>query len=194
MHPAPLACPVIAIAAPIGGGKSALAAALREALPGSAALHFDDHETATRQPAAQLAEWLASGADFSRLEAPGLAERLAALQAIGASCVVFEMPLGRAWPATATAIDLLVWIDVPLDIALARRMLDVLGHPGPDATGWLREYLPVYIDTLHGVLQAQARVVRPQADLVLDGQQAIPAMVAQVLAALPTTKAADAHA
>jgi hypothetical protein len=174
---------VIAIAAPIGGGKSALAAALASTL-GSATLRFDDYETATRQPVSQLSAWLAAGADFDQLEAPGLAAELTRLRTLAATPeLVFEMPLGRAWQATAGAVDVLVWIDVPLDLALARRLREITATvQNPAQTlDWLTAYLVHYIGTIHDVLAEQLRVVRPRADLILDGRAEPAVLLRQVL-------------
>ena len=182
---------VIAIAAPIGGGKSALAEGLARAL-GSAMLHFDDYETATRQSVEQLAAWLAAGADIDQLDAPGLAAELTRLRTLASTPeLVFEMPLGRAWSATASQIDVLVWIDVPPDLALARRLRDITASAGaqhPAQTlAWLNDYLAHYSDTIHAVLAEQLRVVRPRADLILDGRAEPAELVRQVLAFLGKT-------
>lgn len=192
---------VIAIAAPIGGGKSTLVTALASALPDAATLRFDDYESATRQSVEELAKWLADGADFNQLQAPDLAEDLATLRnggaiaarngsavQAGAQDLIFEMPLGRAWSATANNIDVLVWVDVPLDIALARRIREVSADMlRQDAAstkrglGWLNDYLGHYIETIHKVLEVQRRVVRPQAELIVDGTAPITTIVQRVL-------------
>lgn len=184
---------VLAVAAPIGGGKSALVDGLAAALGGAPTLRFDDYEIATRQSVDALGEWLAAGADFDRLQAPGLADALQALRSADAAApspatLVFEMPLGRAWTATAADIDLLVWVDVPLDVALARRVRDICGgllqrEPADLRHGvaWLHDYLSHYSRVLHGVLQAQQQSVRPQADLVLDGRHDVGTLVGQVM-------------
>ncbi len=192
---------VIAVAAPIGGGKSALVTALASALHDAATLRFDDYENATRQSVEELAKWLADGADFNQLQAPGLTDDLALLRkgdalidrnsavvAAGTQDLIFEMPLGRAWSATADDIDVLIWVDVPLDIALARRIRDIsadmLRQDAASAKrglAWLNDYLGHYIETIHKVLEAQRRVVRVQADLIVDGTQPITVLVQQVL-------------
>lgn len=201
---------VIAVAAPIGGGKSALVTALAKALGHATALRFDDYEIATSQSIEQLSQWLAAGADFDQLQAPGLANDLLTLRAGGHivargelkadkatsttnGLIVFEMPLGRAWSATAAHIDLLIWVDVPLDIALARRISEIISdlttrEPVDLQRGlaWLNDYLAHYIHTLHSVMQAQRHAVRPKADLVLDGHRDISAMVDQVLQFMET--------
>lgn len=195
---------VIAVAAPIGGGKSALVTALALALHDATTLRFDDYENATRQSVDELAKWLADGADFDQLQAPGLVEdftslrngdalidRHGAVVPAGAQDLIFEMPLGRAWSATADHIDILIWVDVPLDIALARRIrevsADMLRQDAATAKrglAWLNDYLGHYIATIHKVLEAQRSVVRVQADIIIDGTQPIASLVQQVLSHL----------
>ena len=198
---------VVAVAAPIGGGKSALVNALAQALHEKYTLNFDHYEHATRKSAPDMDHWLAEGADFNALEAPGLPEDLATLRGGGTivdkitgnnhRCerhVVFEMPLGRAWSRTAQHIDVLIWVDVPLDVALARRVREIAvnlqrQNSAQMAAGlaWIDDYLRTYASTIHTVLEAQRRVVRPGADLVVDGLLEVASSVQQVLHYLERT-------
>jgi uridine kinase len=164
-------------------------------------LCFDDYESATRKSAAEMDLWLSAGADFNALDAPGLADDLATLRGGGTmvnpitgnhQCcirdVLFEMPLGRAWAATASSIDVLVWVDVPLDVALARRVGELAlnlqqQHPAQAQAGlaWLQDYMVTYVKTIHSVLETQRRVVRPGADLVVNGLLPVAVNVQRVL-------------
>lgn len=169
---------VIAVAAPVGGGKSSLTDALAALLGDAPVLRFDDYQQATRQSVEELEAWLAAGADFNTLHAPGLVEQLDRLRSDAGQgeWLVFEMPLGRAYRATAGAIDMLVWLDVPLDVALARKLRELAASarsaPLEDARAalqWIDDYLGHYIATVRKVLQAQRERVAPMADVVLDG-------------------------
>lgn len=181
---------VIAIAAPVGGGKSSLAAALARALGDAPLLSFDDYQQATRQSVPELESWLAAGADFNALQAPGLAEQLDRLRGdAGQGWLVFEMPLGRAWQPAASAIDLLVWLDVPLDVALARKLRELAGAAAsapPDeahaALQWIDDYLGHYLAVVRKVFLAQRERVPGGADLELDGSAPTDILVQQVLA------------
>ncbi|WP_293776165.1 hypothetical protein [uncultured Oxalicibacterium sp.] len=200
---------VVAIAAPIGGGKSALAQALAVALGEAGTLAFDDYEVATQMSPQKLQKWLLAGADFGNLSAPGLAQALFALrngEAVALSDgqtlaiarhLVFEMPLGRSWPATAQSIDTLIWIDVPLDLALARRTREWIAQllqqdPAQMQQGlrWLHDYFDQYAHVIHAVLAAQQQTVRPQADLILDGSKSIEILVAEAIEFVRTRVAA----
>lgn len=179
---------VVAVAGPTGGGKSALVHALVERLGDACAVHMDDYERMTREPLERVARWAERGADFDELDIAGLAERLRALKAgAAAKYVVFETQFGRAHRATGALIDLLVWIDVPLEIALARKLrafaAEALGERREGAARerlqWLDGYLAGYLALVRRLLVIQAEKVRPQADLVLDGT-GTPASLASV--------------
>lgn len=174
---------VVAVAAAIGGGKSELVKGLAAALGGIPTIHFDDFEEATRLAPDQLARWIGAGANFDEIAAPGFADALGALRknpACSASdpsvgVVVAEMPLGRSYPATAGLIDFLIWVDTPLDVALARNLRSLAAAvPGgeEDARGflaWLDSYLEQYLAQVRVVLDLQRERVAAGADLVLDG-------------------------
>ncbi|MDP1612400.1 MAG: hypothetical protein Q8M11_15210 [Sulfuritalea sp.] len=186
---------VIAVAAPIGGGKSALVQGLAVALNGAATLHFDDYELATRQSPAELGRWLEQGADFDSLQAPGFADAVRALRddaTIGSPSqfVVLEMPLGRAHADTAQLIDFLVWVDTPLDLALARNLRALTTEALADKAdprqflGWLDAYLDQYMEQVRVILELQKKRVAPGADLVLDGTRSQPTLIAAAVSAL----------
>lgn len=179
------ALPVLAIASSVGGGKSTLARELARTLGEAHILDFDHFEPFTARPLAETSAWMRDGADPARLQVPELEDALRALKggrpardpATGAALqarrhVVFEAPFGRWHPDSGRHIDLLVWIDTPLDIALARKLRQLSSaFQGPDEAfrSWLREYLAAYLEGVEALLRLQHEKVRPGADLVLDG-------------------------
>ncbi len=199
---------VVAVAGPTGAGKSALVGALAAGLGEGCALHMDDYERMTRAPLADVARWAERGADFDELDVPLLGEHLRRLKAgepvlaPGRSAplqartyIVLETQFGRAHGATGPLIDLLVWIDVPLEIALARKLkafcAQASGEP-PEAArerlAWLDGYLAGYLGLVRRLLVLQAERVRPGADVLVDGSGSLEAMARfareQVLARL----------
>lgn len=195
---------LIAIAAPIGGGKTSLVTGLALALDGASTMHFDHYELATQKSPAELAGWIAAGADFNELRAPGL---LAALQALkrgeavtdpvtGASIhpgdhVILEMPLGREYAETADLIDVVIWVDTPLDVALARNIRSLAADAAEDPQRdpreflqWLEAYLIQYTDQVRTILELQKHRVAASADVRLDGLQAPELLIAEALRAI----------
>jgi uridine kinase len=183
---------VIAIAGPVGAGKSSLANALAKRLQDAAIMQFDSYEQLSAQSPTDLAKWLREGADFDAFAVPQLRNDLERLK-FGATIVdprrtaeivprkyiLFEMPLGRAFTPTAELIDFLIWIDVPLDVALARKIreftLHALGRNSSEAQRnfpvRLNSFLGNYLGFVHDVLTIQQIKVSAGADLIVDGRK-----------------------
>lgn len=178
---------IVAVSGPTGAGKSALAQALLAELGDAQAIYMDDYERMTREPLGQVARWAERGADFDELEVPRLAEELWRLKnGSAARYVVFETQFGRAHRATGALIDFSIWIDVPLEVALARKVKAFTAEALADEPARTRErlqslegYLAAYLTLVRRLLLIQAEKVRPQADLVLDGA-ADPASLARI--------------
>jgi len=188
---------VVAVAGPTGAGKSSLVQGLVAQLGDACALHMDHYERMTREPIGDVARWAERGADFDELEVPLLGEHLRALKAgepvvepagrttiAPRKYIVFETQFGRAHQATGSLIDLLIWIDVPLELALARKLKAfcaeaLRGERAPrERLEWLDGYLASYLALVRRLLLVQAARVRPQADLVVDGSGELEPMVA----------------
>lgn len=167
---------VIGIAGPAGAGKSTLVRALHEKTPNSATLFFDSFPV---QMPEDLRQWLQDGADFNEWRAPALVSALREVAA-DSDLVWFEAPLGRAHVATGELIDHLVFVDVPLEIALARFAAREVDR-GREGVSMLAGYLGLYEVVLRDVYAAQRDQVLPRADDVIDGRQHMEEIVIEVL-------------
>ena len=190
---------VIAVAAPVGGGKSTLVRRLAERLADATAIHFDHYERITEQPIEKISLWMQHGADLDEFEIPRLADDLQALKR-GSSVldpltraeiparkyILFETQFGRQHAATGRHIYFLIWVDTPLDVALARKVRQFAGElDGRDAganrafASWLRAYLDNYLAVVGGLLRIQRETVGANADLVIDGERDPDALLRQ---------------
>jgi uridine kinase len=151
---------------------------------------FDHYERITERPIEAIGDWMREGADLNRIIVPGLGEDLQALKE-GRSVldpltrapvhaqrfVLFETQFGRRHAASGGHIDFLVWLDIPLDIALARKMRQLAGEATAARDGrkteefvaWLQTYLDNYVAVVGRLLRLQRDTVAADADLVLDG-------------------------
>jgi uridine kinase len=129
-----------------------------------------------------------AGADLQEFVIPYLEDHLAELKsgqpvvdpATGQTIpagprILFETPFARQHEATGKSIDLSIWIDTPLDIALARNLRDFTARPElyEDFGPWLSGYLDNYLGTVRDLLTMQREVVGSAADLRLDGRATV---------------------
>lgn len=197
---------VIAIAAPPGAGKTALAHALAAQLPGALALEHDHYEAFTSRSPQEVEAWLDAGGDYASIDVSALMADLETLKAGGeildratgrpgraARFIVVETPFGRAHPAMRPHIDFLVWVETPADLALARRLSEFVTAAGRDPSpenlrqfvGWLDGYLHHYTTIVRRAMAAQLKRVAPGADLALvDKDTDVARQVSTVMQAL----------
>jgi len=201
---------VVAVAGPPGGGKTSLVQGLVARLGDACAIHMDSYERMTREPIDSVARWAERRADFDELAIPLLDEHLRRLKSgepvvepAGGTTIeprkyiVLETQFGRAHRATGELIDLLIWIDTPLDIALARRLkalcAEALSEGRENAArerlDWMEGFLAAYLALVRRLLLIQSARVRPQAEIVVDGsgelEDAVRQALGQVLQRLP---------
>ena len=181
---------VVSISGPPGSGKTSLMTALEARLGDVACIEFDRYERLTDQPLGEIIEWMNAGADIDKLSIPGLGSDLAALKrgeqvAVPstqeviepASTILFETQFGRRHNDSGQYIDLSLWIDVPLDIALARKVKQITtelsraeNHEAiRHHAGWLLGYLDMYESGTRTLLRMQREQVRTSADVFIDG-------------------------
>ena len=176
---------VIAVAGASGAGKSALVAALRDRLSPAASLHFDDYFEGP--PGGDDRQWLAEGADPEVVQTPAMVEALAARRDDPALAhVVVEEPFGRCRSAIAPLIDLVVCIDVPLEIALARvirRALDAGDPRGPArVVERLGRLVDGFLDRHRDIYRIVNARVMADCDLIVDGERPIAELVDEIVA------------
>jgi uridine kinase len=180
---------VVAVAGPVGAGKTSLVRGLAARLPEACAVYFDHYQTVTERPIGDIVRWVRDGMDPNAFSIPGLPDALRTLlrgepvvdpktrETIAARRVVlFDTPFGTLHDETAQFIDLLVWIETPLDVALARKVRELagvaLGRP-PEAArgflGWLHGYLGNYLDVVAQLMRLQKEKLGGEADVVVDG-------------------------
>jgi uridine kinase len=193
---------IIGISGAVGAGKTSLAAELAARLGDAAVLSCDSYERISEQPPERIIAWMERGADYDELLIPQVADDLAALkrgEAVveplrqttikPAKHILFETNFGRAHRPLGQHIDLLIWIDTPLEIALARKIQEYVGvflaKHKPERYGddlaWLHEWLTNYLRFTRRLLRMQRERVRPGADVVLDGEQDQAGLIEQAL-------------
>jgi uridine kinase len=171
---------VIAISGPSGAGKSTLVAKVTALLGKATALYSDSYERNGKwHPDSR--QWVEQGCDPNQwVSIPQLVEDVQALrqgraitlpesrQVIEpAAYLVLEEPWGRERDELRPWIDFVVHVDIPLDIALCRKLLREAVDPSlaRDPLAFLKDYLTYRL----GEVYRRQQQAGAHADLVVDG-------------------------
>lgn len=189
---------LIGISGPPGAGKTALVQGLSAAMHDTTAIHMDSYLQLAQPLPEQVQRWLRQEPGVAEFQIPQLPEHLATLRSgtpvtepgTGAEIpprkyILFESRFGRAHRATGGDIDLLICIDTPLDVALARKMHMAVATSLRDAKTQLledrvrdlHEYLGQYPDTIRALTISEKNRVAADADLIVDGLLPIPQLI-----------------
>lgn len=168
---------VIAIAAVSGGGKTTITTHLNKILPSSKVLSFDDYEFDGPD---DICDWVERGADYNEWKLTPLINDLYSLlsdplQSLG--YILLDYPFAYIHSGMCEYIDLTIFIDTPLDIAMARRTLrdfkeTSIEHARNDLNIYLSRGRIAYLEMLN--------TIKPNCDLIIDGSLPIKVIVNQI--------------
>ena len=187
---------VIGVSAVSGGGKTEITRRLAEVLGNAVALQFDDYDDTNVHPD-DLQRWSADGANYDAYQTPVFSRHLQALKAGQSICypiegrtvgpatyVVADAPMGRAHSDSGRFIDLMVFVDTPLDVAMARRVLRDIGPPArstaDEALEHVKGELSGYEARARPIYEHFQDVMRAGSDLIVDGTLGIDLIVDRI--------------
>ena len=191
---------VVAIAGTSGAGKSTLIERLIARLGNANALSLDDYQDTSIYP--PVGKWLEGGADPNQFETPTfIADVLALMEGRSilhpitgevvqpARYLLLEEHFGRARDCMRGLIDFLIYIEIPLEIAHARKILrknDFLPwENNPDLFMQnLHEHLLWYINFGRDFYLAVQRSAHKDCDLVIEGTMSSEQMADKVIEAI----------
>ena len=198
---------VIVIAGYVGSGKSTVAASLSQRLEDAPILVFDHYEKYIEWPH-DMNQWLSAGADPDQIRIPKLKEDLLLLHQgmpitdpfdgrmiAPSKYILLEEPSGRERREIKEYIDLVVYIDVPQDLCVARLIERAINMRVWNSQGtfegetkenlvqqlnavalWITHYQkarPMYMAGSHTVQQ--------NADIVVNGLKTVEEITADIL-------------
>ena len=163
--------PVLAVSGVPGSGKTTLCKAIQKAT-GAEIVAYDQYEQITQTPLDELKLWLAGGADFADIQAPGLSDAID--RAAQKGPVILDSPLGRALPDCAPYIGFQVWLDCPSDLALGRKLKQFLDlDSGPERFDWVSNYLTAYPSVVRPLFLLQQERVPILSDVKIDATEEV---------------------
>lgn len=154
---------VIAIAAVSGGGKTTITKILNQKLHNSKILLFDDYDYNGPD---DIVDWIDKGGDPNEWDLTPLVNDLKALLAEPLDYIVIDFPFSYKHSQLSKYIDLSVFIDTPLDIALIRR---VIRDFRDSSTKKILFDMENYISRGRRAYLNMLKTIKPNADFIVDG-------------------------
>lgn len=175
---------VIAVAAVTAGGKTAAVNEIKNKLPNAAALHFDDYSF--EGEVEDFYQWVSDGADYNVWNLEPLEKDIISIKNSGEyDYLLLDYPFAYRNDKIKKYIDFAVFIDTPLDIAMARRVLrDHKNSTADEIRSDMEAYLKYarigYVQMLKDIL--------PSSDLVVDGTKDLETVADEIVRAITETE------
>jgi uridine kinase len=154
---------VISIAAVSGGGKTTISTNLEEKLKKSKTIFFDDYDFDGPN---DMIEWIEHGSNPDEWDLSPLIKDIKKLLIDPLDYIILDFPFAYLHSQTREFIDYTVFIDTPLDVALARRIIrDFKDSPAENILLDLENYL----DRGRRGYLTMLKTTKPNSDLIVDG-------------------------
>ncbi|MDJ1477933.1 hypothetical protein QBX67_22750 [Bacillus sp. LS15-K4] len=171
---------IITVAAVSGGGKTTVTERLSQKLTNSKALYFDSYNF-DNSPA-DICKWIDDGANYDEwVLTPLINDIQRSIQDSSLDYIIVDYPFAYLNSEMREVIDVTIFIDTPLDIAMARRILrdfkeDTMSEIQNDLKHYITYARKAYLEALH--------TVKPNSDIVLDGSLSVDEIINQILETL----------
>ena len=167
---------IITIAAISGGGKKTITERLTQKLTNSKALYFDSYNF--HNCPADICKWIDEGANYDEwVLTPLIKDIQHLIRDSNVDYIIVDYPFAYLNSEMRQFIDLTIFIDTPLDIAMARRILrdfkeDTMSEIHNDLKHYITYARKAYLEALH--------TVKPNSDIVLDGSLSVEEIINQI--------------
>lgn len=175
---------VIAIAAVTAGGKTTAVNEIRNKLPKTSVLYFDDYSFDSKVE--NYYQWVLNGADYNVWDLDPLEKDIISIKNSGAyDYLLLDYPFAYCNDQIKKYIDFAVFIDTPLDIALARRVLRDHKNAAADE---IRSDMEIYLKYARTAYVQMQKDILPSSDHVVDGAKDLETIVDEIMGAITETK------
>lgn len=174
---------IIAIAAVTAGGKTTVVNAIRNKLPRTSALYFDEYSF--DREVTDYYQWVLDGADYNVWDLEPLEKDIILKKNSGLyDYLLLDYPFAYCNDRIKKYIDVAVFIDTPLDIAMARRMLRDFKHAAAEE---IRNELENYLKYARIAYMQMLKDIRPSSDYVVDGTKELEKIVDEIINVITET-------
>lgn len=170
----------IAISAVTAGGKTTTVNMLAKVLPNARTLHFDDYNF--EGEVNDFYRWVLDGADYHVWNLEPLKEDILKIKTSGrCDYLILDYPFAYCHKTIKDYIDKAFFINTPLDVALARRILRDMKNATADE---IRKDLDIYLKYARIAYVQMHKDIIPSVDYVIDGMLKTEEIVEEILKAV----------
>jgi len=180
---------IFAVNASSGGGKTTTTRALQKRLPNSKALYFDDRNYDSDSGIYDIVKWVEDGADVNLWDLKRLADDIESLKRENLDFIIMDYPFGYKHNLIGPYLDCSVFIDTPLDIALARRT--IRDYDERTAAAAIFEDMKYYLEHGRGAYLYGRDEGRAAADFIVNGGLPLREIVERISAKVMNVKASN---
>ena len=156
---------IIAIGAVTAGGKTTLVNAIKDKLTRTASLHFDDYSFDGEVN--DFYKWVSDGANYNVCDlSPLKADIEKIINSDRYDYLLLDYPFAYQNKMIKDYLDCCIFIDTPLDIALARKVLRDMKESSADD---IRYEMDVYLKYARIAYVQMLQDILPISDYVIDG-------------------------
>lgn len=168
---------IIAISAVTAGGKTTVVNAVKDRLPRTASLHFDDYSF--KGEVEDFSKWLSDGADVNVWDLSPLRSDIENIIQSGEyDYLLLDYPFAYQHSMIKNYLDRCIFIDTPLDIALARRVIRDLKNAAADE---IRNEMYSYLQYARIVYVQMQKEHLSVCDNVIDGAKELEEIVKEIV-------------
>jgi uridine kinase len=167
---------IIAIAAVTAGGKTTIVNELKKQIPNTLSLHFDDYSF--EGEVENFHDWVVNGADYNVWNLSPLKEDIDRIR-LQENCdyLLLDYPFAYCHETLKEYIDCAIFIDTPLDIAMARRVLRDMKDATADE---IRKDMEIYLKFARVAYMQMLKDILPSSDYVIDGAKELEEKVGEI--------------
>lgn len=168
---------IISVAAVTAGGKTTIVNELKKRLPNSRSLHFD-HYTFEGE-VDNFYQWVLDGADYQVWDLKPLEDDILKIKSEGiCEYLILDYPFAYCHDTIKPYIDTAFFVDTPLDISLARRILRDMSDATADE---IRRDLEMYLKYARIPFIQMQKDILPSSDYVIDGALSVEEIVNEIV-------------
>lgn len=168
---------IIAIGAVTAGGKTTIVNAVKNKLPRTTSLHFDDYSFEGEVD--DFYKWVLDGADYNVWNLSPLKEDIEKIISSGQfDYLLLDYPFAYKNKLIKEYIDCCIFIDTPLDIAMARRVLRDMKEASAEDIG---NEMEIYLKYSRVAYEQMLKDILPTSDYVIDGRKEVEIIVDKVM-------------